>query len=261
MPKLIWDNVGEKKFEAGIDHGVLYPQESNGTYPEGVVWNGLTSVSETPEGGDPNDFYADNIKYGTLRGTENFNGSIEAYMFPDEFYEMDGSAEIATGIRVSGQSRKTFGLCYRSLIGNDVSGLDLGYKIHLVYGASVSPSDQSHETINDSPEPGTMSWEFTTVPVPVTGMTPTAHLVIDSTKVDSTALTTLEEVLYGSDTTYVYFPTSDETKQTGKTYYTKSGDTYSEFTGSEFAPGTTYYERTTAGPRLPLPDEILEMIA
>lgn len=210
MSVLVWDNVGEKNFEAGIDHGVLYPQDPSGTYPLGIVWNGLTSISESPEGGDENDFYADNIKYGTLRGTENFGGSIEAYMFPDEFYEMDGSQEIATGIRVSGQNRRTFGLCYRSLIGNDVSGLDLGYKIHLVYGCSVSPSEQTHETINDSPEPGTMSWDFTTVPVPVTGKKPTAHLVIDSTKIDSAKLTILENVLYGSENTSARLPLPNE---------------------------------------------------
>ena len=210
MPKLVWDNVGEKKFEAGIDHGVLYPQDASGTYPKGVVWNGLTTVSESPEGGDENDFYADNIKYGTLRGTENFGGSIEAYMFPDEFYEMDGSQEIATGIRVSGQNRRTFGLSYRSLIGNDVSGLDLGYKIHLVYGASVSPSEQSHETINDSPELGTMSWDFTTVPAPVKDKKPTAHLVIDSTKIDADKLAILEGVLYGSESADARLPLPDE---------------------------------------------------
>lgn len=199
MPKLLWDQPGEKVFETGIDQGVLYLQDNNGAYPEGVVWNGLTSVSESPDGGDPNDFYADNIKYGSLRGTENFGGSIEAYMYPDEFAECDGSAELSTGIRLSGQTRKTFGLCYRSLIGNDIAGLDLGYKIHLVYGATVSPSDQSHETVNDSPEPGTMSWEFTTVPVPVTNFKPTAHLIIDSTKVAEAKLTILENVLYGTD--------------------------------------------------------------
>lgn len=210
MPKLVWDNVGEKKFEAGIDHGVLYPLDASGAYSKGVVWNGLTTVSESPEGGDENDFYADNIKYGTLRGTENFGGSIEAYMFPDEFYEMDGSQEIATGIRVSGQNRKMFGLSYRSLIGNDVAGMDLGYKIHLVYGCSVSPSEQSHETINDSPEPGTMSWDFTTVPVPVNGKKPTAHLVIDSTKIDADKLATLEGVLYGSESAEARLPLPDE---------------------------------------------------
>lgn len=210
MAKLVWDNVGEKSFEAGIDHGVLYPQDASGTYPEGVVWNGLTTISESPEGGDENDFYADNIKYGTLRGTENFGGSIEAYMFPDEFYEMDGSQEIATGVRVSGQNRRTFGLSYRSLIGNDVSGLDLGYKIHLVYGCSVSPSEQSHETINDSPEPGTMSWDFTTVPVPVDGKKPTAHLVIDSTKIDADKLAILEGVLYGSESASARLPLPNE---------------------------------------------------
>ena len=202
MARLIWDASGEKRYETGIDHGVLYPQDATGAYPKGVVWNGLTTVSESPDGGDPNDFYADNIKYGSLRGTENFGGSIEAYMFPDEFYAMDGTAELVPGVRVSGQTRKTFGLSYRSLIGNDVEGLDAGYKIHLVYGASVSPSEQSHETINDSPEPGTMSWDFTTVPVPVNGMKAVSHLVIDSTmfktETAKAKLTAFEDVLYGS---------------------------------------------------------------
>ena len=283
MPKLVWDASGEKRYETGIDHGVLYPQANDGTYPLGVVWNGLTSVSESPEGGDPNDFYADNIKYGSLRGTENFGGSIEAYMFPDEFYAMDGTAALVPGVRVSGQTRKTFGLSYRSLIGNDVQGLDAGYKIHLVYGATVSPSEQTHETINDSPEPGTMSWDFTTVPVPVENMKAVSHLVIDSTMfttdAQKAALTAFEEVLYGRDaqeaTAAVYTATTDTTKQAGKTYYTRSGSgttespyTYTEFSGDSFAQGTTYYEMTTPAhdavtalsASLPLPTEVKTLL-
>ena len=196
--KLKWDQTGEKKFETGIDRGVLYPISNAGTYPAGVAWNGLTSVSESPEGGDENAFYADNIKYGALRGTEDFGGSIEAYTYPDEWEACDGTASVATGVTISQQTRKAFGLCYRSLIGNDVAGLEYGYKIHLVYGATASPSERSHETVNESPDAQTMSWDFTTVPVPVEGYKPTSHIVIDSTKVDSAKLATLEQILYGT---------------------------------------------------------------
>lgn len=196
--KLNWDQTGEKKFETGIDRGVLYPISNAGTYPAGVAWNGLTSVSESPEGGDENAFYADNIKYGALRGTEDFGGSIEAYTYPDEWEACDGTASVATGVTISQQTRKAFGLCYRSLIGNDVAGLEYGYKIHLVYGATASPSERSHETVNESPDAQTMSWDFTTVPVPVAGYKPTSHIVIDSTKVDATKLATLEQILYGT---------------------------------------------------------------
>lgn len=200
MAKLTWDATGEKLFEAGVDHGVLYPVGENGTYPQGVVWNGLITISESPEGGDENAFYADNIKYGVLRGTEDFGGSIEAYTYPDEWEACDGSATLATGAVVSQQTRKAFGLCYRTLIGNDVDGLEHGYKLHLVYGATASPSEKSRETINDSPDASSMSWDFTTVPVNVgTGFKPTSHIIVDSTKATETGLTALENALYGSD--------------------------------------------------------------
>lgn len=202
MPKLVWDQTGEKLYEAGVDHCVFYPQASDGTYTGGVAWNGITSVSETPDGGDDNDFYADNIKYGSLRGTENIGGSIEAYMSPPEFDAVDGSLAVATGVYIKQQARKTFGLSYRTQIGNDVDGLDHGFKLHLIYGASVSPSDKSYETINDSPDAQSLSWDYTTTPVPVTGVTgarPTSLLIIDSTKVDETKLGTLMDELYGTD--------------------------------------------------------------
>lgn len=214
MAKLVWDATGQKLFEAGVDHGVLYPVGENGTYPLGVVWNGLITISESPEGGDENAFYADNIKYGVLRGTEDFGGSIEAYTYPDEWEACDGSATLATGAVVSQQTRKAFGLCYRTLIGNDVDGLEHGYKLHLVYGATASPSEKSRETVNDSPDASSMSWDFTTVPVNVTGHKPTSHIIIDSTKADSTKLETLEAILYGDDNTDARLPLPDEVKTT-----------------------------------------------
>lgn len=199
--KITWDDTGKKLYEAGNDRGVLYLQNSDGAYPKGVAWNGITSISESPSGADENAFYADNIKYGSLRGTEEFGITIEAYTYPDEWATCDGSAELATGVIIGQQKRKTFGLSYRTLIGNDTDALDHGYKIHLVYGCTASPSERGYETINDSPEAITFSWEITTVPVPVEGFKPTACLTVDSTKVDAAKLTALENVLYGSGET------------------------------------------------------------
>lgn len=209
MSKLIWDQSGERAFENGVDHGVLYPMNANGTYGTGVVWNGLTSVSESPEGGDANDLWADNIKYATLRGTEDINLTIEAYTYPDEFAECDGSAEPVSGLKLSQQTRKGFGLCYRTNMGNDQAS-EAGYKLHLVYGCTCSPSEKSYETINDSPDAITFSWEVSTTPIPVTGYKPTALIVIDSTKFPPTIdngvttpnakLKALEDKLYGTDT-------------------------------------------------------------
>ena len=205
MAKLVWDQVGERTYETGTKKGVLYPQAANGTYPLGVAWNGLTSVSESPDGGDANDIYADDIKYLVLRGVENFGGTIEAYTYPDEFAECDGSAQLMSGVVIGQQPRKTFGFSYVSTIGNDTEMDEHGYKSHLIYGASASPSEKSYETINDSPEPITFSWEFTTIPVNVTGHKPTAVVTIDSTKFTETAqkakLQALEDILYGTDGT------------------------------------------------------------
>lgn len=200
MPKkLVWDAVGDKRYERGVSKGVLFPTKSDGSYEAGVAWNGLTNVNESPDGGEATDMWADNIKYGTLRSVENHKGSIEAYTYPDEFAECDGNAEPVPGLRLGQQTRKPFGLSYRTEIGSD-SNPELGYKIHLVYGATASPSEKTHETINDSSDISPISWDYETVPVAVDGYKPVAHLEIDSTKVDPTKLAQLEAKLYGSET-------------------------------------------------------------
>lgn len=198
MAMLVWDKTGEHFYETGIDRGVLYVQES-GAYPTGVAWNGLISVSESPSGAEANAVYADNIKYLSLMSAEEFGATIEAYTYPDEFMECDGSATLVTGVTVGQQSRKTFGMCYRTKLGNDVDLDEHGYKIHIIYGATASPSEKGYQTISDSPEAITFSWEVSTVPVNVTGMKPTASLVIDSTKADAAKLQALEKILYGGD--------------------------------------------------------------
>ena len=218
--KLVWDKVGERYYETGVKKGVLYKQDSSGAYPKGVAWNGLTALTESPSGAEATPLYADDIKYLNLRSAEEFGGTIEAYTYPDEFGECDGSATLADGVTIGQQARKTFGLSYVTTLGNDVNGNDYGYKIHLVYGATASPSEKGYATINDSPEAITLSWEFSTTPVNVTGFKPTAHLEIDSKKCPAEKLKQLEEILYGKD---------------------GEGDT-----------GT--------GPRLPLPDEIKTLI-
>ena len=200
MPKkLVWDAVGDKRYERGVSKGVLFPTKSDGSYEAGVAWNGLTNVNESPDGGEATDMWADNIKYGTLRSVENHKGSIEAYTYPDEFAECDGNAEPVPGLRLGQQTRKPLGLSYRTEIGSD-SNPELGYKIHLVYGATASPSEKTHETINDSSDISPISWDYETVPVAVDGYKPVAHLEIDSTKVDPTKLAQLEAKLYGSET-------------------------------------------------------------
>ena len=194
---LTWDQNGERYFEGGVDRGVLYAFE-NKTYGEGVAWNGLTAVNESHDGGDENELYADNIKYAGIRGTERFKPTIEAYTYPDEFAECDGSAAVADGVYLGQQKRKPFGLSYRSRIGNDEDGFDCGYKIHLVYFCTASPSDRNRETINDSPDAMTFSWELSTTPEEVgTGYKPTAHIEIDSRTVDETKLATFEQFIYG----------------------------------------------------------------
>lgn len=269
--QLLWDQIGEKKFEAGTDRAVLYPI-SNGAYPKGVVWNGITAVNESPEGGDAQDFYADNIKYGTLRGAENFGGTIECYTYPDEWKQCDGRRELIAGVTIAQQNRKAFGLSYRSLIGNDTDLLDHGYTIHLVYNASASPSEKSRSTINESPEAQTMSYEFKTTPVGVTviqNAKATAHLEIDSTKVTKAQLDAIEAVLYGTAGTTSYTAASPVGTENPSTegWYERSGSAgsyvYTPTSDTTVDSGKTYYEKTTTGAvdaRLPLPDEVYTII-
>lgn len=210
MAKLSWDDIGERLYETGVKNGVLYPVDDAGAYPKGVAWNGLTAVTESPSGAESNPLYADDIKYLDLRSVEEFGGTIEAYMYPDEFAECDGSASLATGVSIGQQKRRAFGLCYRTTLGNDVKGDDYGYKLHIVYGATASPSERAYATINDSPEAITMSWEFTTTPVTVTGFKPASHIEIDSTKANPEKLAALEAILYGADDTEARLPLPDE---------------------------------------------------
>lgn len=213
MSKLVWDQTGERLYETGVNQGVLYPQATDGKYPKGVAWNGLTTVTESPSGAESTPLYADDIKYLNLISTEELGGTIEAYTYPDEFAECDGSAAIATGVYIGQQPRKTFGLSYRTTVGNDVDSNAHGYKLHLVYGALASPSEKAYATINDSPEAITFSWEFSTTPVNVDGFKPTANIVIDSTKVKAENLANLEKILYGDTDVEARLPLPDEVAQ------------------------------------------------
>ena len=224
MSKLVWDKTGERYYETGVSNGVIYPVGSSGEYGVGVAWNGLTAVTESPSGAEATPLHADNIKYLNLMSAEDFGGTIEAYTYPDEFAQCDGSVALAKGVKIGQQKRTPFGFCYKTLLGNDVDGNDLGYKLHLVYGAIAAPSEKAYATVNDSPEAITFSWEFSTTPVSVKGFKPTAHLEIDSRDADPTKLSALEEILYGKD------PTSEGVSD-----------------GVE--------------PRLPLPDEIATLMA
>lgn len=223
MSKVVWDQTGERFYETGVKQCVLYPQASGGTYPTGVPWNGITAINESPSGAEATPLYADDIKYLNMVSAEEFGAGIEAYTYPDEFAQCDGSAELVKGVVIGQQSRKTFGLCYRTTLGNDVDGVDHGYKLHIIYGALAAPSEKGYASINDSPEAITFSWEVTTTPVAVKGFKPTASIVINSTSADATKLAALEDILYGKD------PTTPE--------------------GSD---GTE--------PRLPLPDEIATLM-
>lgn len=222
--KLVWDKTGEHFYETGVKNGVLYPMSASGTYPKGVAWNGLMAITESPSGAEATALYADDIKYLNLMSNEEFGATVEAYTYPDEFAECDGSASLTEGVYIGQQARKTFGLCYRTTLGNDAKGNDYGYKLHIIYGAMASPSEKAYSTINDSPDAITFSWELSTTPVAVANFKPTASLTIDSTKVDTAKLTALEEILYGKD-------------GTGEDHTTGAVD-----------------------PRLPLPDEIATLM-
>ena len=209
MSKLVWDAVGERFYETGVKMGVLYVQDK-GSYSNGVAWNGLTAITESPSGAEANPFYADDTKYLNIMSAEDFGGTIEAYTYPDEFKACNGEGELAAGVTIGQQARKVFGMCYRTIIGNDTDGNDLGYKLHLVYGAQASVAEKAYTTVNESPEPIAFSWEFTTTPVAVAGAKPTSIVTIDSTKVDAGKLTALEAILYGSESEEPRLPLPDE---------------------------------------------------
>lgn len=210
MARITWDNTGERYYETGVKMGVLYPIQAGGTYSKGIAWNGLTAITESPSGAEATPMYADDIKYLNLISNEEFGATIEAYTYPDEFAECDGSAALADGVMIGQQKRKTFGLCYRTTVGNDTDGSDFGYKLHLIYGCLAAPSEKAYATINDSPEAITFSWEVSTTPENVTGHKPTATITIDSTKADKAKLTALEAILYGSEAKEPRLPLPDE---------------------------------------------------
>lgn len=210
--RLTWDDAGKRLYETGVKQGVLYPQDDNGAYPKGVAWNGLTAVTESPEGAEPTPLYADDIKYLNLLSTEEFKATVEAYTYPDEFAECDGSGSLVEGVTIGQQDRKTFGLSYRTSLGNDVKGNEYGYKLHIVYGCLAAPSEKAYATVNDSPEAITFSWEVSTTPVNVTGFKPTASLVLDSVKLGAAKMKAIEDVLYGSSAAEARLPLPDEIK-------------------------------------------------
>ena len=272
MSLITFDNTGDKKFEAGVDHCVLYPL-TNGVYNLGVAWNGITGITESPEGGDAQDFYADNIKYGSLRGAENFGGTIECYTYPDEWKGCDGRADLADGVTFSQQSRKIFGLSYRTLIGSDTMELGAGYILHIIYGCTASPSSKSRSTVNESPEAGTMSYEFKTTPVNVSKIAnakATSHIEIDSTKVSSKVLTAIEAALYGKDGVVSYNPASPSGSENpaSEGWYERSGSegsyVYTLTTDNSVQSSKTYYIKNEVGGSnayLPTPDQLYDLIA
>lgn len=210
MAKLVWDESGKRIYETGVRNGVLYLQDTQGAYTKGVAWNGLTAVTESPSGAEPTALYADDIKYLELFSAEEFGATIEAYTYPAEFEKCDGSASLGAGVTIGQQDRATFGLCYRTVLGNDVKGSEFGYKLHLIYGAKAKPSEKGYQTINDSPEAITFSWEVSTTPVNVAGFKPTACVTIDSTKIAPDKLTQIETLLYGDTSAEAKLPLPDE---------------------------------------------------
>lgn len=258
MARLQWDETGSKKFETGLDKGVLYVLGNSGSYGTGVSWEGLTAVNEQPSGAEPQKFYADNIKYASLLSAEEYKATIEAYQSPAEFDECDGEAELVTGIKIGQQERKKFGFCYRTKIGNDVTS-ELGYKIHIVYNCMASPSNRDHKTINDNPELDSMSWEVTADPINVTGFKPTATLVIDSTKVTEANLKALEDVLYGIDAA-AFDATKTYAVGDYVTYQTKTYKCTTAVTTAGEWDSTDWTEVENPDAHLPLPGEITSII-
>lgn len=277
---LKWDEVGKHLYEIGVRRGVLYVQDTDGTYGNGEAWNGLSAVTQSPSGAEPTKIYADDINYLNVYSAEEFGATIEAYTYPKGFALCNGEASIADGVTIGQQPRRAFGFCYRSVVGNDIEGEAYGYKLHFIYGAKASPSERSHSTINDSPEPSPFSWEITTTPVNVTGFQPTAYVCVDSKTVDSAKLAALEAIIYGteaveaSDAVYEQVPAS-AVFDNSKTYYTRTGSgttespySYSVADINAFADAVTYYTMKTpaqtaadaVAARLPLPDEIASVL-
>lgn len=268
MPKMVWDQAGERTYETGVSECALYVAGSGATYQTGVPWNGLTGVTETPSGAEETALYANNSKYLSLRSAEEFGGTIEAYTYPDDWAQCDGSAMLVTGVHIGQQNRKSFGLAYKTVVGNDTEGEAHGYKLHLIYGASVSPSERAYATINDSPEAITFSWEFTTTPVAIdstivgASFKKTSILTIDTTELtngkDNAKLATLEGILYGTGAD-AYVEATDVTSENfadkKANLFTKSGNEYSSAASATYSSSTTYYYKN-ASPRLPLPEEV-----
>lgn len=268
MRKIKWDQIGEKKFKTGVDHGVLYPQ-ANGAYPKGAAWNGLTAVNKTPSGAEDNKLYADNMQYLNLKSAETLGLTIECYMYPDEWAQCNGESELADGVFLGQQRRNTFGFSYRNKLGNDTEGEDYGFELNLIYGCSASPSEQANQTINDSPEAATFSYEVSTTPVNVSGVgpdgkpyKPSASITIDSTKVPKDKLDALEEILYGKEGVYTQ-NTSDTSFDPDVEYFELIGNEYVKTQDTTMDTTKTYYLETTApvDGRLPLPDEIRTLFA
>lgn len=267
MSKIKWDQVGQRKYKTGVDHGVLYLYK-DGQYANGVAWNGLTTVTKSPSGAEPTKLYADNMEYLSIQSAETLGLTIECYTYPDEFASCNGESELAEGVTLGQQRRNIFGFAYRNKIGNDTENEDYGFELNLVYGCTASPSEQANQTINDSPEANTFSYEITTTPVNVSGngpdgkpYKPSATVIIDSTKIDREKLVMLESIMYGKDAEYEKTTDSDFT--TGKDYYEMKAGVYEKTTDATFDSSKDYYEMTSEGieARLPFPDEIKQLMA
>lgn len=258
MAKCVWDQTGEHFYETGDDHAVIYPYE-NGDYQNGEAWSGITGYTESPSGAEETALYADNIKYLSLRSAEEFGATVTAYTYPDTVALMNGEKTVVPGVKIYQQARPTFGLSIRTIIGNDTETNDHGYKLHLVYGLTMSPSEKGYSTVNDSPEAIEFSFELSSVPVSVKNNKSTSLITIDSTSADADKLKALEDILYGTDDTYTEFTGSDFDSDT--TYYEKSGDTYTATTDTTPDTDKTYYTKTEGSdPRLPMPDEVIELM-
>lgn len=259
--KLVWDKTGERYYETGTRMGVIYPQAAAGNYPKGVAWNGLTGVTESPSGAEETALYANDSKYLGLMSAEEFGATVTAYTYPEEFAECDGSASLAPGVTIGQQTRKAFGMSYKTIVGNDIDSNEHGYKLHLIYGAKAAPSEKAYATVNDSPEAVEFSWDLTTTPVNVTGYKPTANLTIDSTKVNAEKLAQLETILYGEEPTLTESEPEDWSTNY-KDYLEKVDNEYVPVTGQS-APSWTAskYYKAGADARLPLPDEVASIFA